>query len=356
MTTENEPLPLLAIRLALQVFRVCYEDESKGKGNCVGGEAAGEVVMPILPWILSKRFSPLPADWRVERVLHAQPYVGQKMASGCIFDFQSQPTFHAVVFRGTIHAKEMPHNLHPKMVPVPFPAPACSSNELKKGDMSAGESVSAEECAEERAEEAADDQCHETRNDTNSRSPHQPTQHDTKEHTGTIPGLVHQGYVDLFASVEGQVLAFLESLSTETTHDILCCGHSLGGAMALLAAVSSLRFSHVRCHLVTFGAGRIVTAPAATWLEAHLATSMAYERESDPVPRVIGRGGGGVWVGTRVLLPAYGWPWWVYPLAHDMIHYHHAIAHSLRRPFRPEITWSGPAWLTRFISPPESFP
>jgi hypothetical protein len=343
----HDPLPLLAVRLSLQVFRICHEEGSARPRP--EGRYESSLEIPLVPGLLKHVFSPLPRDWRVAHVFHSQPYVGPTIAAGCMVHFCSRPTLHAVVFRGTIYAAELPHNIHPAMVSFSSLTEALSARHRTSVDGNDPLQKQQEEL--HGFEELQSQMGQEPPTEQERNTPTQPIA--ANGSSAPIPSVgVLKGYHDLFATVEAEVLTCLEALSRDTTHDVLFCGHSLGGALALLSATAAIRFPHVRCHLVVFGAGRIVTLGASTLLAAHLATSLAYERATDPVPRLVGRSGGGVTVGTRVTLPSYGWPGWLYPLAHDMIHYHYAVAQAERCPYQPEIRWGGPAWLTRYISPP----
>lgn len=96
---------------------------------------------------------------------------------------------------------------------------------------------------------------------------------------------VHAGFLRQFKDVEDQImLAITKEPSIET---IVCSGHSLGGALATLAApILASRFSNVQVHCFTCGSPRVGNTDFCKWYESLVKNTVRVTNENDPVPMV----------------------------------------------------------------------
>lgn len=96
----------------------------------------------------------------------------------------------------------------------------------------------------------------------------------------------HRGFYLSWLSVRSPVTDALKSLSTaHPTYTIIATGHSLGGALATLAA-ADLRNTGYTVTLYTFGAPRISSAPLARYITAQAGGNYRVTHWSDPVPNL----------------------------------------------------------------------
>ncbi|MGI2172505.1 lipase family protein [Shewanella sp. MF05960] len=109
----------------------------------------------------------------------------------------------------------------------------------------------------------------------------------TDLHCGVTSGpnnqLVHSGFNRTFNSMKPQIKTLLENLGDKPLH---CIGHSLGGALANLAAIWIRTNFKNPVKLYTFGAPRVGFAPYAIQVETSLSGIYRAVHRSDPVPMV----------------------------------------------------------------------
>lgn len=93
---------------------------------------------------------------------------------------------------------------------------------------------------------------------------------------------VHSGFYTQYASIAPELKKLVKR---SNTHTIVCTGHSLGGALATLAAVDlSLDGRKVICH--TFGSPRVGNDKFAELFSKRVYTSMRVFNKRDPVTMV----------------------------------------------------------------------
>jgi hypothetical protein len=98
--------------------------------------------------------------------------------------------------------------------------------------------------------------------------------------------LVHRGFLRQFRSIEGDINRELDK-ELLNIHSIHVIGHSLGGALAqIAAAVYGERFPEKRVHCHTFGAPRVGNVHFVKWFAKHVAEHYRVVNENDPVPMV----------------------------------------------------------------------
>lgn len=96
---------------------------------------------------------------------------------------------------------------------------------------------------------------------------------------------VHEGFYNQFKSVEIEITKRL--IKNLDAKNIIFCGHSLGGALAQLAAAyygEILDFSNVICH--TFGSPRVGNKYFVEWFSKHVDENVRIENNRDPVPMI----------------------------------------------------------------------
>lgn len=105
--------------------------------------------------------------------------------------------------------------------------------------------------------------------------------------SGEVEPGVHRGFLIAWHQLEGQVRPWLARLSPKPPQ-ITLSGHSLGGAMAVLAAYELSADYKIR-NVITFGSPRLATeAFEETYREAGLtAVTRRYIHETDIVPRFV---------------------------------------------------------------------
>lgn len=92
----------------------------------------------------------------------------------------------------------------------------------------------------------------------------------------------HAGFVNLYSKIRAKVLALAERHPTDAP--IVCCGHSLGGALATLAAMDLAAKGRV-VHMYSFGAPQVGDAAFAVAFDAGVPHAVRVVNPFDPVPR-----------------------------------------------------------------------
>ncbi|TCI01770.1 lipase family protein [Corallincola luteus] len=109
----------------------------------------------------------------------------------------------------------------------------------------------------------------------------------TDLHCGTTVGpnfqAVHAGFNRTFNSIKKQLAGLLDKMGNKPIH---CVGHSLGGALAQLAANWIKKRYKVPVKLYTFGAPRVGYKSFATLAESSLQGVYRATHRSDPIPLV----------------------------------------------------------------------
>jgi len=103
-----------------------------------------------------------------------------------------------------------------------------------------------------------------------------------------VPGLVHGGFAHAFDEVFKQVRDAVEKLSQGMTPRLFITGHSLGGALAVLAtAVLHFQFSRKIAALYTYGQPRVGDSHFSKAFDQELgAVTFRYVNDLDIVPHV----------------------------------------------------------------------
>lgn len=100
-------------------------------------------------------------------------------------------------------------------------------------------------------------------------------------------GHVHQGFHAAWESVEVEVIHAVQSLRTRLTQPVFIAGHSLGGALAMLAAPAIARISDAPPRVYTYGQPRVGDAAFAYEYDTLLLdTTFRFVNNEDPVPRL----------------------------------------------------------------------
>lgn len=103
----------------------------------------------------------------------------------------------------------------------------------------------------------------------------------------------HKGFTQAFNSVAAKMVEALDSelhTSMQPTRRIVFCGHSLGGALATMAALyASCRIPAIRDYIavVTFGAPQVGDANFVKFFNEVVPQSVRVANPMDPVPRVL---------------------------------------------------------------------
>jgi hypothetical protein len=101
--------------------------------------------------------------------------------------------------------------------------------------------------------------------------------------------VVHRGFLMQFLALRPACAAYLEAAGG--ARDVLCIGHSLGSAVAALAASAAAVDPVRRVHYVGFGTPRVGNAAWAASFDKSVATSVRCKNGRDPVaavpPRVL---------------------------------------------------------------------
>ncbi len=98
-------------------------------------------------------------------------------------------------------------------------------------------------------------------------------------------GLTHKGFTDIYMSTRMQILEILKQLPPEKP--LFITGHSLGGALATLAAIDLANNSAFTAPIVyTFGAPRVGDPKFASSYNSTVATHWRFQNEFDIVPHL----------------------------------------------------------------------
>ncbi|MFD2114851.1 Mbeg1-like protein [Paenibacillus yanchengensis] len=98
-------------------------------------------------------------------------------------------------------------------------------------------------------------------------------------------GQTHKGFTDIYLSMREQLLDIL--LQTPLDRPLFITGHSLGGALATLAALDLSHNSQYQQPIVyTFGAPRVGDPTFARYYNKYIATHWRYQNEFDIVPHL----------------------------------------------------------------------
>lgn len=95
----------------------------------------------------------------------------------------------------------------------------------------------------------------------------------------------HKGFVTLYAAVRPTVTAALGA-KPPGTRMVVMCGHSLGGALATLAALdASSQGTHGEVHMYSFGAPQVGDGAFVQLFDERVSTAVRVVNPFDPVPR-----------------------------------------------------------------------
>lgn len=103
---------------------------------------------------------------------------------------------------------------------------------------------------------------------------------------------VHNGFMKQFESIYQDIQTELKKIDKQTYDEIIFCGHSLGGALAILASVIIGRELHkdigdkkcIVCH--TYGAPRVGNKSFTSLHEKYVDEHWRIHCEQDPVPMI----------------------------------------------------------------------
>lgn len=148
---------------------------------------------------------------------------------------------------------------------------------------------------------------------------------------------LHSGYLKVVENSEASLAEELKniksSLTTSEINDlnILITGHSLGGAVASLAAgFIKHHFPQSPIRLSVFGAPCVGGEAYNSWLKANQIVAKSFVRKTDPAP-YNPSGYGCTYLGKYIELPHYGDYWFAWPMPHDNRKYQKAIYENLKR-------------------------
>jgi hypothetical protein len=118
---------------------------------------------------------------------------------------------------------------------------------------------------------------------------------------------IHRGYVAAVESVYGGVIDVINELDPDNTNDIVITGHSLGGALASVAAAllqADQYFLRYIYGIYTFGSPRVGDA---SWVDAYYNLglwdkTLRYANKRDPIPAIPSRSSGFAHVGLPVII------------------------------------------------------
>lgn len=109
-------------------------------------------------------------------------------------------------------------------------------------------------------------------------------------------GVVHSGFHRAYLSIRSKYMTALSTVLNDSTCkqcDVLCVGHSLGGALATLAGLDlkvnsdALALGKRDVGVVTIGAPHVGCAVFAGYYQKHLRTSYRLTNRLDPVPHCL---------------------------------------------------------------------
>lgn len=98
-------------------------------------------------------------------------------------------------------------------------------------------------------------------------------------------GQTHKGFTDIYMSARAQILAIIEKLPGDKP--LFITGHSLGGALATLAAIDIACNSHISSPIVyTFGTPRVGDPKFVRLYNSKISTHWRFQNEYDIVPHL----------------------------------------------------------------------
>jgi len=102
-----------------------------------------------------------------------------------------------------------------------------------------------------------------------------------------IGGRVHRGFLRAFESVEVEVIHLVQSLRRRLDQPLFLTGHSLGAALATLAAPALARIHEALPFVYTFGSPRVGDGAFAEQFDELLGPrAFRFVNNEDPVPRL----------------------------------------------------------------------
>lgn len=115
---------------------------------------------------------------------------------------------------------------------------------------------------------------------------------------------VHQGVLDMFASIEGSLYDHLVGgADGRRCKYVTFCGHSLGGSLAKVAAAyfGSLSNGNIKVSCFTFGSPKVGDRAFYEWLSTETDEEIHVVHQKDPVP-LLPPGLGYYWNGKKTLI------------------------------------------------------
>ncbi|KAG2498402.1 hypothetical protein HYH03_003661 [Edaphochlamys debaryana] len=99
---------------------------------------------------------------------------------------------------------------------------------------------------------------------------------------------LHSGFYRQYASIQSELRALIRQQTASREVDtIYLTGHSLGGALATIAAADvATMFPETPVHCYTFGAPRTGDAAFVHLFDQHVSSNLRVVNEDDPVPMV----------------------------------------------------------------------
>lgn len=97
---------------------------------------------------------------------------------------------------------------------------------------------------------------------------------------------LHNGFYKQYKSIDQDIMVILDELDSEYD-EIVMCGHSLGAALATIAAAdiaTKKREKKVRCH--TCGSPRVGNREFTEWFESRVSENWRIYNKNDPVPMI----------------------------------------------------------------------
>lgn len=124
-----------------------------------------------------------------------------------------------------------------------------------------------------------------------------------------IEGRLHAGFAGHYLSLSN---AIWHDVVSRNVRHLVACGHSLGGAVALLLGVELAQLGGVKTRVITFGAPRVFDDAAALFVDValgHIVNHVRVENLTDPVPDLPPRRSTKSWshCGTAIYLGGGGY-------------------------------------------------
>lgn len=123
---------------------------------------------------------------------------------------------------------------------------------------------------------------------------------------GVVPGKLHAGFANGYAYMAPQVRKLIDlGRSKYPNARLIFLGHSLGGALATVAAADHIGLSGMKS-IYTFGAPRVGDQTFVSWINAKIPDNIRVTHNTDIVPKVPPRMLGFLHAGREVFLNAPG--------------------------------------------------